>query len=168
VRAETEDTAVPAAGPPARPAPATGAPAPPEIEGATSPATGPPPRPGAGAPIAEPAGETVPAPPAVPGRAARPLPSFRPVPGGQTAVAAPEAEPLPELSLTLSEAIDLVHEAGGDAMELRFLRRELQRKGGDGNEPPELWGRIEQAVTGRLRRTGRLADGQPLTLRRDP
>jgi hypothetical protein len=101
------------------------------------------------------------------GPAARPLPSFRPVPGGRSAVAEPEAEPLPELSLTLSEAIDLVHEAGGDTMELRFLRRELQRKGGDGNERPELWGRIEQAVTGRLRRAGRLAEGQPLALRRD-
>jgi hypothetical protein len=91
------------------------------------------------------------------------LPSFRPVQVGQTAV----AEPLSELSLTLSEAIDLVHESGGDAMELRFLRRELQRRGGEGAEPPELWARTEQAVAGRLRRVGRLAEGQPLVLRRD-
>jgi hypothetical protein len=105
-----------------------------------------------------------------PGRApARPLPPFRPVSStDESAAVGPEAEPSPPLSITLSEAIELVHEAGGDAMELRFLRRELQRRGGEGSEPPELWSRTEKAVAGRLRRVGRLADGQVLELTRDP
>jgi hypothetical protein len=97
--------------------------------------------------------------------AARPLPSFRPVAAPGDFRAEAEASPL---TLTLSEAIQLVHDSGGDAMELRFLRRELQRRGREGSEPPDLWPRIEQAVTGRLRRVGRLAEGQQLTLLRDP
>jgi hypothetical protein len=103
------------------------------------------------------------------GAPARPLPSFRPSTAGRAAVTELEAgsEPPAELSLTLDEAIELVHDSGGDAMELRFLRRELQRRAGEGGEPAELWSRIEQAATGRLRRVGQLAEGQALTLRRD-
>ena len=96
---------------------------------------------------------------------ARPLPPFRPSTETQELLTETEAPPL---TLTLSEAIQLVHDSGGDAMELRFLRRELQRRGREGSEPPDLWPRVEQAVTGRLRRVGRLAEGQPLTLLRDP
>jgi hypothetical protein len=96
---------------------------------------------------------------------ARPLPPFRPSTETEELLAETEAPPL---TLTLSEAIQLVHDSGGDAMELRFLRRELQRRGREGSEPPDLWPRVEQAVTGRLRRVGRLAEGQPLTLLRDP
>ena len=96
---------------------------------------------------------------------ARPLPPFRPGVAVEERPTETEASPL---TLTLSEAIQLVHDSGGDAMELRFLRRELQRRGREGSEPPDLWPRVEQAVTGRLRRVGRLAEGQPLTLLRDP
>jgi hypothetical protein len=96
---------------------------------------------------------------------ARPLPPFRPSTETEALLAETVAPPL---TLTLSEAIQLVHDSGGDAMELRFLRRELQRRGREGSESPDLWPRVEQAVTGRLRRVGRLAEGQPLTLLRDP
>jgi hypothetical protein len=99
---------------------------------------------------------------------ARPLPSFRPPPAVPASSLDVEPEAASPLSLTLSEAIEIVHESGGDAMELRFLRRELQRRRGEGSEPPELWTRIEQAAAGRLRRVGRLVEGQALALQRDP
>jgi len=124
------------------------------------------PEPAEAAPEPEPAAAPVaPSTGGLGGAPARPLPSFRPV--GAKAEAEEAAPPQP-LSLTLSEAIELVHEAGGDAMELRFLRRELQRRGGEGAEPPDLWARTEKAVAGRLRRVGRLAEGQALELSRDP
>jgi hypothetical protein len=99
---------------------------------------------------------------------ARPLPSFRPAPAAPASSLDVEPEAASPLSLTLSEAIEIVHESGGDAMELRFLRRELQRRRGEGSEAPELWARIEQAAAGRLRRVGRLVEGQALALQRDP
>jgi hypothetical protein len=99
---------------------------------------------------------------------ARPLPSFRPAPADPASPVDIEPEAASPLSLTLSEAIEIVHERGGDAMELRFLRRELQRRRGEGGEAPELWARIEQAAAGRLRRVGRLVEGQALVLQRDP
>jgi hypothetical protein len=92
--------------------------------------------------------------------ASRRLPSFRPVEPSVSAAAEP-------LSVTLSEAIELVQGAGGDVIELRFLRRELDRRTQEGSEPPDLWPRIETAVGGRLRRVGKLAEGQPLELQRD-
>jgi hypothetical protein len=99
---------------------------------------------------------------------ARPLPSFRPAPAAPASSLDVEPEAASPLSLTLSEAIEIVHESGGDAMELRFLRRELQRRRREGSEPPELWARVEQAAAGRLRRVGRLVEGQALALQRDP
>ena len=90
----------------------------------------------------------------------RSLPSFRPVAASEPAAEGP-------LSVTLSEAIALVQGAGGDVIELRFLRRELDRRTQEGSVPAELWPRIEKAVVGRLRRVGKLAEGQSLVLRRD-
>jgi hypothetical protein len=104
---------------------------------------------------------------------ARRLPPYRPhrspaasapavsAPAAATAVAEP-------LRLTLSEAIALVQEGGGDAIELHFLRRELERRSREGHEPEDLWPRIEHKVSTRLQRVGRLAEGQTLTLERDP
>lgn len=69
--------------------------------------------------------------------------------------------------MTLTEAIALVRSGGGDAIELEFLRRELERREREGAAPEELWSRIERAVSGRLRRVGQLAEGQTLALRRD-
>jgi hypothetical protein len=94
--------------------------------------------------------------------ASRQLPSFRPV-----APSAPSEVIAEPLSVTLSEAIELVQGAGGDVIELRFLRRELDRRKQEGSEPPDLWPRIETAVGGRLRRVGKLVEGQELALLRD-
>jgi hypothetical protein len=114
--------------------------------------------------------------PPIPGReaaAARPLPAYRPntTPEQEArraaAARAPEPSPSAPLSLTLSEAITLVQDRGGDAIELHFLRRELARRSKEGTEPTDLWPRIENLVGGRLRRVGCLSEGQTLTLERD-
>jgi hypothetical protein len=95
----------------------------------------------------------------------RRLPSFHPVTAAHEG-ASDEAAGGP-LSLSLTEAITLVRNHGGDTIELGFLQKELDRRVREGSEPDDLWPRIEQAVSGRLRRAGKLAEGQSLVLERD-
>jgi len=100
-------------------------------------------------------------------RAARPIPSHHAERPAQTSRALASAtEPAAMVNLTLLDAIGLVRSEGGDAIELEFIRRELERGSRDEAAAEELWQRAERAVSGRLRRLGRLPEGQTLTLRR--